>query len=160
MNQPSCSNLCSAGYKEPSLTCSTSPEIWRRRWLTDQPFRGSRAKILSSSKSKVPWTRSEGLLTISPRLPSQGIAVSLGKQEEMVSASAKGRPNTGHRVVSDRWPPLLSTFVVKRPHSKNRHATCKPFRGVDVLHAGCRGPTPRGADDQPLPEPHRAAAGD
>ena len=61
--QPSCSSLCKAGYSEPSLTCRTSPDTCLRRWPMAQPLSGSSARIFRSSRSRVPWTRSDGLLT-------------------------------------------------------------------------------------------------
>ena len=60
--QPSCSSLCSAGYSDPSLTCSTSRETCISLWPMATPCSGPRARIFSSRRSSVPWTRSGGLL--------------------------------------------------------------------------------------------------
>src|SRR5205814_9599747 len=59
---PSCSSLWRAGYNDPSLTCSTSPESARSRRLMAHPWSGSSASSFSSSRSRVPCTRSLGLL--------------------------------------------------------------------------------------------------
>src|SRR2546427_10853739 len=52
--QPSCSNFCKAGERDPSLTCSTSPGMDFRRRLMAHPCKGSSARIFKSSRSRVP----------------------------------------------------------------------------------------------------------
>src|SRR5215471_6763666 len=65
--QPSSSSLCNAGYREPGPTCNIFFDICFMRSAIAQPCIGSSARILRISRSRVPWTRSVGLLMY--RLP-------------------------------------------------------------------------------------------
>ena len=60
--QPASSSLWSAGYSDPSLTCSSSPDIPLRRCPMAQPCWGSSAMIFNSRRSRVPCMRSGGRL--------------------------------------------------------------------------------------------------
>src|SRR5215471_17019052 len=67
LTQPSSSSLCNAGYREPGPTCNIFFDICFKRSAIAQPCIGCSARILRISRSRVPWTRSVGLLMC--RLP-------------------------------------------------------------------------------------------
>src|SRR5579859_7632559 len=68
-----------------------------RRRLMAQPFMGSSARIFKRRRSKVPWTRSLGLLiSVSERSIARLLSVSKGNLRNLRAASATGCAGRGH----------------------------------------------------------------
>src|SRR5579871_368904 len=60
-----------------------SPDTCLSRWLMAQPLSGSSARIFRRSRSKVPWTKSDGLLIDVPiGYRYNGTPLPLGNQGE------------------------------------------------------------------------------
>src|ERR1700730_17544390 len=111
--QPCCSSLCKAGYSALWPTCRTSLDIWRIRCAIAQPCMGWSATIFKISRSKVPCTRSVGLLTLTSVTDS-----SMSQQRGCVKSKE------GHIDPVLSWPRVLEKSGLQKPALSDQKPNC------------------------------------